>query len=61
MLEQTVAITNEVLEPITFVLAYPTVQPSLDQFLKNSHIIKSVILVNVDRMDTKFGKYFLMF
>jgi len=25
MLEQTDAITNEVLEPITFVLAYPTV------------------------------------
>jgi hypothetical protein len=26
MLERTDAITNEVLEPITFVLAYPTVQ-----------------------------------
>jgi len=28
MLERTDAITNEVLEPITFVLAYPTVHPS---------------------------------
>jgi hypothetical protein len=27
MLEQTDAVTNEVLEPITFILAYPTVCP----------------------------------
>ena len=34
MLQRTDAITNEVLEPITFVLAYPSVHPSTTHTIK---------------------------
>jgi hypothetical protein len=49
MLERTDAITNEVLEPITFVLAYPTVirklnvTPSVivEESRRNEYVIKT--------------------
>ena len=40
MLERTDAITKEVLEPITFVLAYPTVLTTTDIFLINNATIE---------------------
>ena len=50
MLERTDAITNEVLEPITFVLAYPTV---LQWSLKQKKIDRNVILKRISWKDDR--------
>ena len=56
MLERTNAVTNEVLEPITFVLAYPTVFVSvyISQFSShdvsvrnNERLLLSVLLLEI--------------
>jgi len=40
MLERTDAITNEVLEPITFILAYPTLLPVSSAVPMRQHLLQ---------------------
>jgi len=58
MLERTDAITNEVLEPITFVLAYPTVfllDLSTEQYVRCKHCEgKLTDIASVHRSDKHF-------
>ena len=53
MLERTDAITNEVLEPITFVLAYPTIYI----FAKSLNLTKTAISVQYNLIRISRGKF----